>query len=155
MFSGNADKKHFRYWPAIAVAVVLLLAVIQIARVNKQRPTESRTTETYTPRGNLIQDNIRIAAGDFYSSRIDLNRRSKLTGTFRTDSVKSNVSVVVMDEPNFNNWKLNLGYTAVTETGYVPGGRVAPALAPGTYFLVIDNRRNDAPRYLRVEFNLE
>lgn len=153
MFTGGVEKKQFWYWPALAGALVLLVALIQIVRVN-ERPKESPLVETYTPSGALVHDVIKIAARDFFVMRINLNRRGKISGTFRTDSLKSNVSVLVMDEKNFESWKLGLEYSAVVQTGYVPGGKISPVVQPGVYFLVIDNRE-ETPRAVRAEFDLE
>ena len=72
-----------------------------------------------------------------------------------TPNIKSRVSVIVLDGPNFEKWKLSSYYDPVTETGYVPGGKVTPVLEPETYFVVIDNRSNESPQSVRVEFRLE
>jgi len=154
MFREVVEKKYFYQWISIAIGVLLVLALIQILRVNDS-PRESSRTETYTPSGTLIRDDIQIGAQDFYSSRINLNRRTRLNGSFRSDNVKSHVSVLVMDEKNFDNWKLNSDFNAVARTGFVPGGRIGPVLGPGVYFLIIDNRRSDVPRSVSVDFSLE
>lgn len=154
MFKEVVDRKSFWQWPAIVIAVLLFVALVQILRVN-DRPHEASTVEPYVSSGPLIEDNIQIAAHEFYARRISLNRQTKLSGVFGTDSIKSHVSVLVMDEKNFNNWKADMYYEAVTQTGYVPGGKVEPVLQPGNYFLVIDNRRSEVPRSVRAEFILE
>ena len=148
------ERKQFWYLGVLALGGLLFVALIQITRVNKPRP-EPQLKETYTSKGPLVQDEIKIAANDFHATRINLNRRGKINGTFRTDNVKSRVSALVLDEENFNKWKVGDNYTAVIQTGSVPGGNVARVLEPGVYFLIIDNRHGDATRSVRAEFSLE
>ena len=78
-----------------------------------------------------------------------------MAGAFSTGDTRSYVSVLVIDETNFENWVRNLDYDPVTQTGYVPGGKISPTLEPGTYFLIIDNRENKSDRSVRVDFGLE
>jgi len=103
----------------------------------------------------LVSGNLVIPAGDFYSTKINLNRRARLSGTFRTSSLKSVVSVLVLDQDNYDKWKMSSPHDAVTETGFVPGGKLSPVLEAGTYFLIIDNRASGESRSLSADFRLE
>jgi hypothetical protein len=150
----DMERKQFWYLAVLALGVLLFVALIQVTRVNKPRP-EPQTKEAYTSRGPLIQDDLKIAANDFHATRINLNRRGKITGKFRTESVKLPVTVLVINEENFNKWKVGENYGAVIQTGSVPGGQIAPVLEPGVYFLVIDNRNGDKTRSVWAEFSLE
>ena len=151
--SGGTKRKQYWYWPAVVGALLIFVALIQIVRMNEPKPPAA-VTDTYTGRGVLVQEVINIPARDFYVTRINLNRRAKITGSFRTDSLGSHVSVLVVDEKNFNNWKLGLDNSALVKTGYVPGGKISPVLNPGVYFLVIDNL-SDEPRSVHAEFIVE
>ncbi|MEO6333671.1 MAG: hypothetical protein ABIO91_01690, partial [Pyrinomonadaceae bacterium] len=125
-------------------------------RVNRPHSTAIETAPvTYSTPGSLISGDLTIPSRDFHVRRIDLNRRSTLTGLFKTGNIQSRVSVLVIDEQNYNKWKINSEYTAVTQTGYVPGGKITPVLEPGTYFVVIDNRDGETPQFVRAEFKLE
>ncbi len=144
-------------WPLIAVTVLLVLFAIQMMRVN-MRPTvpgSTPETRTYAPSGPLVSGEIVVPPADYYSNRIDLNRRAKLSGEFRTGELTSRVSVLVLREGDFENWKLDSNYAAIAQTGYVPGGKIRSVLEPGTYFLIIDNRRNNDGRSVRADFILE
>jgi hypothetical protein len=147
---------HWR-WPIIVVAVLLILFGIQVLRVNV-RPTVPNSeveTRTYSTSGPLVSGEILIQAADYYSKRIDLNRRAKISGEFRTGDIKSRVSVLVIGESDFEKWKLGSDYEAVAQTGYVPGGKIIHVLDAGAYFLIIDNRRNDTGRSVWADFVLE
>lgn len=141
-------------WPLIVIAVLALIVGIQMLRVNKPEPVAPETS-AYTARGFLTSGDVLIPAAGYHSIRIDLNRRARVSGVFRTPDVKSRVSVLVLSEANFDNWKLGEDFVPITQTGYVPGGKISPVLEAGSYFLVIDNRRNDTAQKVRAEFELE
>jgi hypothetical protein len=160
MFQKNDHENLIRkwMWPIILVAVLLLFATIQILHVNTPRPSASTPPsdlDAYTTPGSLVSGNLVIPPGDFYSTKINLNRRARLSGTFRTSSLKSFVSVLVLDQDNYDKWKMSAPHEAVTETGFVPGGKLSPLLEAGTYFLIIDNRASGESRSLSADFRLE
>ncbi|MEO8573126.1 MAG: hypothetical protein ABI481_04085 [Pyrinomonadaceae bacterium] len=143
-------------WPIIIVAVAILLLAVQMFRINRPRQIGTAPDPvTYSTPGVLVSGDLLIPERSFYVRQIDLNRRMRLSGSFMTGSRKSRVSVIVLDRPNFEKWKLDSDYTSVAETGYVPGGKVTPVLEPGTSFVVIDSRDNESSGSLRVEFKLE
>jgi hypothetical protein len=157
MDSEKAKTLYNLRWPLIAVTVVAALILIQLMRVNtpEKIPVESAPALAYSKPGPLLSGNYTVGAGEFLSNQINLNRRAKLSGEFQTGSMKSKVAIVVVDEANFEKWKLQNDFKARVGTGYVPGGKINPVLEPGTYFLIIDNRINPDPRSVHVDFNLE
>jgi len=144
-------------WPIIAFAVVAVLIGIQVLRVNKpdEYPVATTVPVAYSTPGQLLSGNITIGGGEFVSNQITLNRRAKLSGNFQTGSVKAKVAIVVVDEANFEKWKLQTDFKPRVGTGYVPGGKINPVLDPGTYFLIIDNRPNPNPQTVQADFVLE
>ncbi|HUR97443.1 MAG TPA: hypothetical protein VMZ26_05175 [Pyrinomonadaceae bacterium] len=143
-------------WPIILVIVLFLLLAVQMFRVNRPRQTvASPDPIPYSTPGVIVSGDLLIPERDFYGRKIDLNKRTVLFGSFMTGSIRSRVSVIVVNEQNFERWRLGSEYQPVTETGYVPGGKVTPVLEPGTYFLVLDNRANASPQSVRVEFKLQ
>lgn len=144
-------------WPVIAIAVVALLAATQILRVN--RPVEQVEKEVpaikYTDNGTLLTGSLWLDPNTFHSIRIDLNRKAKIAGKFNTPSSKQRVSVLVLDEPNFETWKAQGDFRPVVTTGAVPNGRISPVIGPGTFFLVIDNRANDKRQAVETNFTLD
>jgi hypothetical protein len=144
-------------WPIVAITVVAILIVIQALRVNTREevPVTSTPPTTYSMRGALLSGTITIAGGDFVSTRINLNRRAKVSGEFQTGSMKSKVAVFVIDEADFEGWKLQTDFRARVRTGYIPGGKISPVLEPGIYFLIIDNRANPNPQSVQTNFVLD
>ncbi len=144
-------------WPVIIAVVLVLLALIQIVRVNQPKSSVSEKVEQlYTSNGPLVTGTIAIQPRDFFSKRINLNRRSKLTGTFRTADLRSEVSTLVIDEQHLEQWKTGSeDHKFLSRTGYVPGGKVSLVLEPGAYLLLIDNRENDEGRTVHADFQLE
>src|SRR5688572_6982344 len=102
----NTQKKAGTWlWPAVIAAAVLAIACIQILRVNQpQEIVPSEPPRVYTAAGSLVDGQIIAPARDFYSTRIDLNRRSRLTGSFRTPKIQERVSVLILTEDNFEKW---------------------------------------------------
>ena len=110
---------------------------------------------TYTGKGPLLTGNFWIDPNAFHATRIDLNRKAKVAGTFNTPSSKESVTVLVLDEANFENWKAQGEYRPIVATGAVPAGRISPVVGPGTFFLVIDNRSNDKKQSVQTDFTLD
>ena len=144
-------------WLVIAIAVVLMLAAYQVLRVNQplEKVEDTVTAVAYTARGPLLTGNISIDPNGFHSVRMDLNRKAKLAGNFRTPSTKQRVGILVLDEANFESWKAQGEFRPIVATGVVPGGRISPVLGPGTFFLVIDNRASDTKQTVETEFSLD
>lgn len=157
MFSHETKSgSYFQKWPIVVIVIFLLLLAVQMLRVNRPKtPTKTESTVTYTQPGPLIVGDITIPAGSFHSRKVDLNRRARLVGTFQTGSVQRRVSVLVLREREFELWNSNSVFTPVSETGYVPGGKVSPMLEPGGYYVVIDNRFNGEDMSVNVSFNVE
>ena len=138
--------------------VAIVLVVVQIIRVNRQpteNPEETVSPIKYTSRGPLVNGNLTIDAGSSYSTRIELNHRAKLVGSFRTPNIRARVRILVLQEKDFENWKSAQNYKAVAETNHVPGGKINVGVDPGVYFLVIDNQQNGSEQTVWVDFSLE
>ncbi|MEP7147315.1 MAG: hypothetical protein ABI857_00335 [Acidobacteriota bacterium] len=151
----NTEKDIWRWrWPLIVIVVLAILFGIRVLQINKREPI-SHQAPAYTTTGRLMWGDVTVPAGDHFSMWLELNRRAKVSGAFRTSEVKRRVSVLVIKDSEFDSWKLDLNYDFVSRTGYVPGGKINPVLEAGTYFLIIDNRRNNYDQLVRAEFSLE
>jgi hypothetical protein len=143
-------------WSAIIVVVLLLLALMQFVRVNQPKPSgEEKTQPLYTSKGPLVNGPVTIQPRDFFSKHLNLNRRLRLTGTFRTANLRSRVSTLVISAQHLQPWKLGSDHPFLARTGYVPGGKVNLVLEAGTYVLLIDNREGDENQSVDVDFHLE
>ena len=98
---------------------------------------------------------LNVGASEFISKKITLNRRAKLSGSFRTSQMRATVEVLVVKEEEFEKLNTGLDPASLAKTNYVPGGKINVVLDPGTYFLIIDNRKNDQPRSVFTDINLE
>ena len=157
----ESEKRSFlvaHRWLLVIGSVVVLLFLIQVLRVNRRpAPTTQQTAApTYTAAGSLVSGQITIEPGQFQSYKINLNRRTRLSGSFQTGSVKRRVSVVVIKGSDLDAWSSNSSTsTRVVETGYVPGGKISPMLEPGEYLLVVDSRQNSEAVAVDLNFDLE
>ncbi len=143
-------------WPAVIVGTLFGLVAIQMIRVNRPRSTVvAELPQPYTSPGTIGGGTLTIGSRNYYSNRLYLNRRSKLVGTFRTPNVRSHVLVLVLDETNFEKWKTGADHQSLARTGYVPGGKIAVALDPGTYFLIIDNQQGNEELSIQTDFALQ
>lgn len=152
MFEEQTKKKFNFAWLLLIPLVLTGLFIFNSLRVNTKPPAQ--VTVEYTKKGPLADGSIGIAAGDFYSKKIDLNRKDLLTGTLRTTSRTRNLGLLVLDEKNFSEWKAGRAYEAVVESGYLPVIKVNTRLDPGTFFLVIDNRQGEENREAAISFNI-
>ena len=144
-------------WPVVVLVVLAVLLGIQMVRVNRREnaPAAAVAPVTYSTPGPLLSGDIKIAAGDFVSSQIRLNRRAKISGEFQTGRMKSRVAVIVIDEADFEKWKQQPNFKGRVGTGYVPAGKINPILEPGSYYLIVDNRANESPLSVQANFLLE
>ena len=143
-------------WLLIFAVVAAALLVIQVIRVNSPRPTESLVEQRrYTARGNFLPSQVEVAAHDFSAHKIDLNRRMRLLGSFHTGSFRSLVSIVVVRETDFENWKRGVEVKPIVKTNFVPGGKLAPTLEPDAYYVIVDNRDSDQQQVVTTDFVLE
>ena len=146
------------FWMKIAAAVLFILLGYNFYRVNRTEPPSASPTPVpvqYTE-GEIASGRISIEPGGFMSYRVVLNHISMITGTFRVIGKDPWITCLILDETNFEKWRAGSDFTAVNSTGRVPVGRVSRELAPGTYFLVFDNRSSqDKIALVDVLFSVE
>ncbi|PYS86348.1 MAG: hypothetical protein DMF62_16205 [Acidobacteria bacterium] len=142
----------------IGGCVVVALFILNLFRVN--RPTadgNAATPETHVyTEGVLVSGNANIEPDSFLQYRIDLNRRAKLKGTFQVPGGKPRIACLILTESDFEKWMSGGNYRAATSTGNVASGTISRVLAPGVYFLVLDNRTSkDNPANVELDFTVE
>lgn len=137
------------FWAAIIIAVLVMLGIFQIIRVNEEPAKNTLPPVSYT-RGPVITGPVNVSAGQFLSYRINLNRPGTLKGSFDSLSVKLRIELLVLDDDNFDKWKKGEDYKAIAETGHLPVANISPRLQPGIYHLVLSGRKN-ADKNISIE----
>lgn len=138
------------------MVVVIAFAGFQFFRANRPLTPKPGPTPFVSTIGTVVDETVNIPAGDFVSFKIALNRRARLKGLFQTDSRKNTVECLVVDAENFERWKNRSEYKSLAKTNYVPGGRIESVLAPGEYYLILDNRASsDSAKSVQANFSVE
>src|SRR5687767_2569667 len=94
--------KQVMIWLAIVMVVALILLIMQAVRVNpplSSGPLPER--RVYTERGPIIPGSIEVEPNGFFSQKIDLNRKARLVGSFKTSDLRARVSVLVLSDIEF------------------------------------------------------
>ncbi len=128
-------------WAGIIGVVIIIIAVIQIFRVNPpaQQNAGAESKVKWTE-GEVFKGPGQVAAGAELSYPINLNRQATFKGYFTTgDSSKKLASSVIKAE-DFNMWKSGSEVKMIVSTGMVPRGTITRVLEPGNYLFVLDNR---------------
>jgi hypothetical protein len=128
-------------WSGIIGVVIIIIAVIQIFRVNPpSQPNTAAETKVKWTEGEVFKGPGQVAAGEELSYPINLNRRATFKGYFTTgDSAKKIASSVIKAE-DFNMWKSGGEVQTFVATEMVPRGTITRVLEPGNYVFVLDNR---------------
>jgi hypothetical protein len=145
---------HYR-WPVIIAVVLTALAVFQLVRVNAPRQEQSVDESFHATSGTVMDGNYTVPADQFLAVRMDFNHRVKLTGWFRTQSLKMLLACLVVDAENFERWKSGSEYKRLAETNVIPGGKINLVIDPGTYYLILDNRRSANDQPVEAHFDVD
>ena len=135
-------KKTWTYtWAGIIGVVIIIIAVIQIFRVNPpERPQAAAEPKIAWTEGVVFNGPSEVAAGDFLSYPLYLNRRATLKAFFTTGKHDKRLASMVISEKDFNMWKSGSEVPVVMTTGVVPRGTITKVLEAGNYFFILDNR---------------
>ncbi len=129
------------FWTKIAIAVLILLVIFQIFRVNEE-PKKADTPVVRYTQGTVVEGVVKVPPGEFLSYHINLNRSTTLEGSFDTLSENIRIACLVLDEENFAKWEKQEEYVALVETGHLPTAEMNPRIGPGRYRLVFSGRDN-------------
>jgi hypothetical protein len=128
-------------WSGIIGVVVIIIALIQIVRVNppekEQAAAESKTIWTD---GEVFNGPAEVTAGEFLSFPLKLNRKVTLKAYFTTGKSDKRLECLVIAEKDFNMWKSGSEVPMLLTTGVVPRGTITKVLEPGNYLFILDNR---------------
>jgi hypothetical protein len=135
-------KKTWNYtWAGIIGVVLIIIAVIQIVRVNPpERPQAEAQSKIIWTEGGVFNGPAEVAAGEFLSFPLKLNRKASLKVFFTTGKTDKRLGSMVINEKDFNMWKSGSEVPMVMTTGVVPRGTITRVLEPGNYVFILDNR---------------
>ncbi len=152
-------KSHWNWsWAGIIVVVGVVLALIQIFRVNPPTPTvlPNESAKTIWTNGTIVKGVVEIPANGFLSFPLNLNRRIKFKGSFRTGDSDKRLELLILPGDDFEKWKTGGSFKPLVQTGFVPRGKVDRVIEAGNYFLLLDNRLNsEARRLIESDFFVE
>ena len=153
---GFGASRQVFLWLVIFVVVGSVLVGIQFFRANQPKTGGPVADQRiYTSAGPLPLSSIDIEPSGFHLQKIDLNRRAKLSGSFRTSDLRLFVTILVLREADLENWKNGVEVKPVVKTNSVPRGKISPVLDPGVYYLVIDNRDSERRQTVSTDFTIE
>jgi hypothetical protein len=136
-----AERSTSLIWIVVVVVVASALAVFQFMRANAPDETQTNrpTAPIYTT-GSVVDGVLTIPSNEYRSFRLDFNKRTKVLGTHWTGDSRKRVLAQILPDPEFEKWKAGQEFKPVTQTGYVPRGKIERVMDPGVYYLIYDNR---------------
>lgn len=148
------DSSRKWIWLAVVVVVVIALATMQLLRANRPVHEVSNTSPPplYTY-GSIVEGNIDISAEQVLPYKLNFNKRTRIRGTFWTGEKSRRISALVLTEGNFEKWKAGTEFKVISNTGYVPRGKIEIVTDPGVYYLVLENRSKEYGGDKTVEIN--
>ena len=141
-------------WAGIVGVVLIIIAVIQIFRVNPPEKEISATVSAVRwTEGEVFKGRAEVEAGSELSYPISLNRRATLKVFFTTGKRDRKLASSVMKAEDFNMWKSGSEVPTFVSTGQVPSGTITRVMEPGNYLFVFDNR-NGAEKITLTETDI-
>lgn len=129
-------------WQGAIVLGITAFVAILIFKANppKERVELDRPKISYTS-GSFVSGPITVDPESFLNYKFTLNTKNRLTGKFTTAGYKGKIECLVLDEKNFELFKIGGEFQKTVGTGSIPGGKIDRTFDPGTYYLVFDNPR--------------
>lgn len=128
---------------AVILIVAAAVAGFQFLRANRPEPQAIASQAPIYTRGAVVDGLLNIPADEYRSFRLNFNKKTKILGTHWTGNSRKRVLVLILAESDFEKWKAGQEFNAVTQTGFVPRGKVERVMDPGVYYLVYDNRSTE------------
>lgn len=143
-------------WSVIIAVVIVLLAGIQIYRVNRPRPVAvEEPPPVLQTTGTIVDDVITLPAGEFVPYRMDFTHRVRVVGLFKAVNLENKFATLLMTEQDFENWKQGREFKTVARTTVIPGGKMNHMVGAGIYYLVFDNRNSESDIQIAATFSVD
>lgn len=141
MFERNSGNWNYT-WAGIIGVVLIIIAVIQIFRVNPPEAPVVRTEpKVVWTEGEVFKGQAKVDAGSYLSYPLNLNRKATLKVFFTTGKHDRRLDSAVIKAEDFNMWKTGTEVETFVSTGTVPRGTITRVLEPANYLFVLDNRK--------------
>lgn len=151
-------KRTWSYtWSGIVGVVLIIIAVIQIFRVNPPDPQTIATAPkiVWTER-EVFSGQAQVAANEHLWYPINLNRKATLKAYFTTGKHDKLLGASVIKTDDFNMWKSGSEVPVIVSTGMVPRGTITRVLEPGNYVFILDNRNGtEAIQLIETDIKIE
>ncbi|HKX84264.1 MAG TPA: hypothetical protein VJL58_08595 [Pyrinomonadaceae bacterium] len=148
------DRSTAWIWAAVIVVVAAALIGFQFFRANTPEPQNTTAPAPVYTRGTVVEGMIEIPADQFLSYRLNFNKKTKILGTHWTGGSSKRVLALIITEAEFERWKAGVEFRSVTQTGYVPRGKIEMVIDPGVYYFVYDNRSKEYGGNQRIEVSV-
>ena len=153
----NPDTKRSRrgaaFWVTMVFCALSVLFVLNLIRVNIPDRNSSKATPFVQPHteGKIASELARIDAGSFLPYRANFNHRVTVKGQFSVDRAGPWITMLILDEKNYQQWQNGVDFATLVSTGKVPFGKVNRVLEAGTYYFVFDNRGSDKDVFADID----
>ncbi|MBX3294909.1 MAG: hypothetical protein KF762_04300 [Acidobacteria bacterium] len=139
----------------IAVLAIIFIAVIQIIRVNREEPPKPVIVQkTYTS-GNFAGGEVLIAPGTAQEFPFELNRRTRLRGSFETPDEKNKVDVFVIKAEDRPKWESRAEFKAESAVINLSTAETNLTLGPGSFIVILDNRSGKEEIRATVNYSVD
>ena len=139
----------------IAVIAIILIAVIQIIRVNREEPPKPVVVEKTYTNGNFAGGEVLIAPGTAQEFPFELNRRTRLRGSFETPDEKSKVDLFVIKSDDRPKWEAGTEFKPESAVRNLSTAETNLTLGPGSYIVILDNRSGKAEVRAKVNYSVD
>ena len=147
------SRRGAAFWVTMVFCALSVLFVLNLIRVNAPERNVAKATPFVPPHteGKIASELARIDAGSFLPYRANFNHRVTVKGQFSVDRDGPWITMLILDEKNYQQWQNGVDFTTLVSTGKVPFGKVNRVLEPGTYYFVFDNRGSDKDVFADID----
>ncbi|MBK9163316.1 MAG: hypothetical protein IPM21_05285 [Acidobacteria bacterium] len=138
-----------------AVLAILFLAVVQIVRVNREEPPKPVVVQKTFTSGNFAGGEVQIAPGTAQEFPFELNRRTRLRGSFETPNEKLKVDLFVIKAEDRPKWEARAEFKAELAIRNLSTAETNLTLGPGDYILILDNRSGKEDVMATVNYSVD